>query len=476
MDLARIGRPAAAAAAALLLLGMARSRRRLLRRLERLAYEDPLTGGANERKFLAEAGRLLSSRPRLPRAVVAFHVEKFRVVNELFGYENGTKALRGIDWVLRKNAGAGELCAHIQADRFALLLSAPDRDALAGRLDRIRADLRDTVEFYGIHYELAPFFGVCECPADGRADVRELLDRAVTAQKADRPSGGGPYAFFDERMRLEQMTLKNMADRLGPAMEHGEFEVWYQPKYELAGGTLCGAEALVRWRTDPETAVPPDEFIPVFERSGRIAELDRYVFDRVCRDLSRWRKEGRTAVPVSVNLSRVSLLRPSLAREYRAAADRLGAPAELLELELTESAFSQDRGTLTDAMERLREAGFTLSVDDFGSGYSSLNLLRDIPAQVLKLDREFLSGLDESGRGRTIVTAAVDLASRLGMAVVAEGVETREQAGFLRDIRCTAAQGFYFSPPVPAERFEELLPLRAGIFEAGAGKSGETAV
>ena len=472
MGLGRIARPASAAAAALLLVGMAQSRRRLLRKLERLAREDPLTGGANEREFLAEAERLLSSRPKLPRAVVAFHVEKFRVVNELFGCDNGTKVLRGIGWVLRKNAGAGELCAHIQADRFALLLSAPDRNALTERLDRICADLKDAIEFCGIHYELAPSFGVCECPADGKTDVRALLDRAVTAQKAERLPGGGPYAFFDERMRLEQMTLKNMADRLGPAMARREFEVWYQPKYELSGGTLCGAEALVRWRTDPETVVPPGEFVPVFERSGRIAELDRYVFEQVCRDLNRWRKEGRAIVPVSVNLSRVSLLDPPVAQEYRKKADRLGAPAGLLELEVTESAFAQDRGTLTGAMEKLREAGFTLSVDDFGSGYSSLNLLRDIPARVLKLDREFLSGLEESGRGRTIVAAAVGLAAELGMMVVAEGVETREQAGFLRDIRCTAAQGYYFSPPVPEERFETLLPRRPD----GAGKSGETAV
>lgn len=479
MDFGRIARPASAAAGALLLLGMARSRRGLVRKLRRLAYEDPLTGGANEQRFLAEAERLLSSRPKLPRAVVAFHVEKFRVVNELFGYDNGTKVLHGIDWVLRRNTGAGELCAHLQADRFALLLSAPDRDALTERLERICTDLKNTIEFYGIHYELMPFFGVCECPEDGKADVRGLLNRAITAQKADRLPGGGPCAFFDERMRLEQMTLKNMADRLGPAMEHREFEVWYQPKYELSGWTLCGAEALVRWRTDPETVVPPGEFIPVFERSGRITELDRYVFEQVCRDLDRWRKEGRAAVPVSVNLSRVNLLNPSLAREYRAAADSLGAPAELLELELTESAFSQDSGTLAEAMERLREAGFTLSVDDFGSGYSSLNLLRDIPARVLKLDRDFLSGLEESERGRTIVAAAVGLAAELGMTVVAEGVETRAQAEFLRDIRCTAAQGYYFSPPVPVERFEAMLPYRADAesFETGGtGKNRETAV
>lgn len=455
-------RPVSAGAGVLLLLGMERSRKNLLRDLRRLAYEDPMTGGANERGFLTEAERILAARPRVPRAVVAFHVEKFRVVNELFGYENGTKVLRGIGWVLRKNTGRTELWAHVQADRFLLLLSAPDRDALTERLDRIRADLKNAIEFYGIHYELTPSFGVCECPAGPLPGVPELVDRAVTAQKADRPAGSGPYAFYDDRMRLLQMTLKNMADRLEPAMKNREFVVYYQPKYRVSGDGLYGSEALVRWRTDPETLVPPDEFIPVFERSGRITELDRYVFARVCRDIRRWMDSGREVAPVSVNLSRANLFDPSLADKYREEALRCGVPTELLELELTEGAFSQDGGAVTRALEKLRGAGFSLSVDDFGSGFSSLNLLRDVPAQVLKLDRGFLAGLAGSERGRAIVEAVVGLAEKLRMAVVAEGVETREQLDFLRGIGCAAAQGFYFSPPLPESGFRALLPLRPG--------------
>lgn len=453
-------RPVLLAAWFLALLKMREDRRILLSRQERLPYEDPLTGGANEKKFVEEARRLLGSAEGKHYAVVAFHVREFGVINEVFGYRNGTKVLQGIHWVFMKNLGKDERSAHVYADRFLLLLACRDRADLKDRLKQIYADLKDTIEFYGIHYELSPAFGVCECRAGNSEDVQELISRAVMALKTDNNSNNPPCAFYEDRMRISRMTLKNMEDRLGPAMKKREFVVYYQPKYSTADNTLFGAEALVRWRTDPHTLVAPGEFIPAFERSGQIAELDRYVFRRVCHDLRKWKDEGREAVPISVNLSRVNLLNPSVAGEYRALAARSGVPAGLLELEVTESAFTQNAAALEESMKKLSAAGFSLSIDDFGSEYSSLKMLYDIPAQTIKLDRDFLNGLDLGERGEAVVSAVIDLAEQLHMAVVAEGVETKEQLEFLKKIRCTAVQGFYFSPPIPERQFADLLTVK----------------
>lgn len=453
-------RPLLLAAWIIALLKMRESRKTLISRKERLPYEDPLTGGANEKKFVVEARRLLGPADRRKYALVAFHVKEFGVINEIFGYRNGTKVLQGIHWVFVKNLGKDELSAHVYADRFLLLLQCRDRADLAEKLNRICADLKSTIEFYGIHYELSPAFGVCECPAGIAEDVQELISRAVMSLKADPFPDCPPCAFYEDRMRISRMTLKNMADRLEPALKNREFVVYYQPKYSTADETLYGAEALVRWRTDRDTLVPPGEFIPAFERSGKIAELDRYVFRQVCRDLRKWLDEGKEAVPVSVNLSRVNLLDPSVAGEYRAEAAKLDVPAGLLELEVTESAFAQDAAALEESMRRLGAAGFSLSVDDFGSEYSSLKMLYDVPAQTIKLDRDFLNGLGFGERGEAVVSSVIGLAEQLHMSVVAEGVETREQLEFLKKIRCTAVQGYYFSPPVPERRFVALLPVK----------------
>ncbi|OCN00270.1 hypothetical protein A7X67_09390 [Clostridium sp. W14A] len=450
--------PLLTAAGLFALLTAQKSRKVLTRRLEAASDEDPVTGGANERKFLAEAGRLLRSAGSKNYAVIAFHVRGFRGINEVFGYRNGTRVLHGIHWVFMRHTEKGELSAHVYADRFLLLLSFQDREELCLRIKNICADLKNTIEFYGIHYELSPAFGVCECPEAGTADVRELVNRAVIALKTGRTYEKLPCAFYDEQIRTRQITLKNMADRLSPAMQNREFVVYYQPKYSVAEETLFGAEALVRWRTNPQTLVPPGEFIPEFERTGKIAELDRYVFRQVCSDIRKWMDEGREPAPVSVNLSRVNLLDFSIAEEYRAQAAKFGVPAGLLELEVTESAFAQDGPALEAAMKKLTDAGFSLSIDDFGSDYSSLKMLYDVPAQTLKLDREFLNGLNSGERGRAVVSAVAGLAKKLHMTVVAEGVETEEQLEFLKKIRCAAAQGYYFSPPVPEEQYAALLP------------------
>lgn len=445
-------------AAGLALFKMRKDKKSLSFRLEKEKYEDPVTGGANEEKFIQEAKRILKSPDWRNYAVVSFHLERFCMINELFGYSNGTKVLKGIHWVLAKHFDKNELCAHVYGDRFLLLVKGQNREALSARIKMIREDLKNTIEFYGIHYEMVPIFGVCECSVLEKPDPYELINCANVAMKNKGTDENQSGIFYGEQIKIRQMTLKNMVDRLDSALENHEFVVYYQPKYCVSGEKLFGAEALVRWRTDPETLVSPGEFIPVFEKSDKIGELDRYVFHRVCQDIQTWLSRGKAVVPVSVNLSRVNLRDPSIADQYRGDAAKVGVPLNLLELEVTESAFVEDGAALNQALKKLNDAGFALSIDDFGSDYSALKMLQSVPAHTLKLDRAFFNDFNE--RSRVIVSAVVRLAKTLQMDVIAEGIETKEQLDFLKTIQCSAVQGYYFSPPISQEKYSELLPLQ----------------
>ena len=423
------------------------------------SFRGGLKGGTNFRGFQSDASAFLRRFPEKNYYVVFFHLDQFRYLNELFGYENGTKVLIGIAGVLRNRLFEGELSAHLFADRFVLLLSSPSREKLTERLRSIFQDLKDSIEFTGIHYEMIPSVGIYECTdcRKGKTlSVAAMVNRAVIAAKYGG-TGTAPISYYEDAMCL-QMVDKNKEDRLHSAIENHEFLVYYQPKYSTQDRSLVGSEALVRWKTDANTIVPPMEYIPVFERDKTIPELDFYIFEQVCRDIQRWLKEGKKVVPVSVNLSRVSLFLPGTVQRYGQTARRYGVPVSLLELEVTESALAEDGEPLRTVLEQLHSEGFSLAVDDFGTGYSSLCMLGDLQADTLKLDRQFLNSLESNHRGRTVLEFVVGLAEKLRMSTVAEGVESEWQLHFLQEIHCAAVQGYLLSKPLPVGDYEVLLP------------------
>ncbi|HEX3039570.1 MAG TPA: bifunctional diguanylate cyclase/phosphodiesterase [Caproiciproducens sp.] len=418
---------------------------------------DDLTGGPDGKTFLEKAQNILKENGRDRYAVVSFHVNRFKYINDLFGYENGNKVLKGIYYAMASNLVEPELCARRNADRFVLLLKYRRRNDLENRMNLISADIYRTIEFYGIHYMLKFCMGVYECGKNSPLGVAAMVDRAVIAQDLVEPADFPPYRFYEEAIRTEEIIGKNMEDRLHPALENREFILYYQPKYRLDTGMLAGCEALVRWKTDENTLVPPNEFIPVFEKSRAILQLDRFIFEEACRSVRRWLDSRKHVVPVSVNLSRMHLIDLSFIEDYKSAADSCRVPCELLELELTESAFSENAPAMRCAAEKLHKNGFSLSIDDFGTGYSSLGMLKDIPANTLKLDRSFLLGSSDSANGRKLIENVVRLVRDLGMTPLAEGVETKEQVEFLKKIRCSLAQGYYYAKPLSAPEYERLL-------------------
>jgi len=231
--------------------------------------------------------------------------------------------------------------------------------------------------------------------------------------------------------------------------------VYLQPKYSPKEEELSGAEALVRWISPEEGFVPPNRFIPIFEKNGFILKLDDYMISEVARQQAQWISEGKNVVPISVNVSRAHFTKVDLAEHICRLVEQYNVPHEVIELELTESAFFEDKEVLLGTVRKLREYGFTVSMDDFGAGYSSLNSLKEIPLDVIKLDAEFFRGNDEAGKGKIIVNETIDLAKKLNMRTVAEGIETKEQVDFLAELGCDLIQGYYFAKPMPLKEFEQ---------------------
>lgn len=413
--------------------------------------------GWNIAKFCAKANELIRESAAPNYAILSFNVKHFLLVNELFGFQNGNRVILQIHRVLNNSLHDGELCAHLGGDRFLLLLRYETKRELEKRAEHIGHSLSHSILFYGTHYKLEYRMGLYAIDSNSTLSIEAMMDRAILAQKSIPDASQKFISFYEDRMRLHQLAKKNMKDRLLPALKNQEFVIYYQPKYDLNTQKMIGSEALVRWKTEPGVLIPPGEFIPDFEANGVIVPLDRYIFEQVCADIRHWMELGMKVVPVSVNLSRAHLYRPMLKTDYERIARRYGVPFPLLELELTESALAANPKKIPKVMNRLRRAGFPLSIDDFGAGYSSLNMLTDIPAGTVKLDRGFMNHSVNSEKNQALLRNIIRLCKEMGFTVVAEGVETKAQVQLLKALQCDMAQGFYFSRPLPKNDYEQIL-------------------
>ena len=307
--------------------------------------------------------------------------------------------------------------------------------------------------------------GVDRIAANNDETGRSIRRRSVDIEKEYNNAGAAratitgsdsAVVFFDDKMVEEQMWLDWVNENQEKALENEEFLVYYQPKYDPKTRQMSGAEALIRWNSPAKGMVSPGRFIPIFETNGFITKIDHYMLTHVARDQRAWLDSGRKCVPVSVNVSRAHFIEEDLAEQIRDIVDEAGTPHDLIEIELTESAFFDDKNALITTIKKLKDYGFAISMDDFGSGYSSLNSLKEMPLDVLKLDADFFRN-DDGERGRIVVSEAINLAKKLSMRTVAEGVEEKDQVDFLAEEGCDLIQGFYFAKPMPKEEYEEKL-------------------
>ena len=417
---------------------------------------DPLTGGRTKNKFIADAARL-AKKSGDKWAMMIFDIDKFKYVNDRLGYEEGNRILERVYKTLSDKMESDELFARLNDDYFACLVHNAGDNELNTRFSAIFAEF-DRRNALFVNYPIVFSAGVCrlgQCMENGSIDINAALDRCQIAKRTLKGAHYTSIAFYDGKIRENALREKDFENVMPLALERHEFECYLQPKYGLASRRIEGAEALIRWNSKEFGFVCPGDFIPISEKNGFVVELDFFILEEVCKAMRRWIDGGKTPVVVSVNQSRLHLNDDDYIWRLREIVDKYDIPYKYIELELTESVFTENAEKLLQIMHKLHDIGFKLSLDDFGSGYSSLNMLKDIPVDVVKIDREFFNGTVNSQKGRAVISTVVDLASKLNMNVISEGVETIEQVEYLTDIRCDMVQGYYFAKPMKIHEFEE---------------------
>lgn len=421
---------------------------------------DPITGGWNPSRFEAEASRTLRSAPPGTYTFLALNIAKFKLINDTFGMQKGNQTLKYVYDVLASCLNEGELLCRSSSDHFDLLVNSQSPEEMTKRLEqicyRINAfnDQREQKYFLTLTVGIYPI-------TDPQLTVSRIRDRADGARKSSGPASGNHLyscAFYSALQQQRQMREKDMENKMISALNANEFLIYLQPKMDLRTNQIVAAEALVRWLDRDWGLIPPDEFIPFFEKNGFVVSLDLCVFEQVCRLIRRWIDAGATPLPISVNLSYIHLYDENFLQKYIAIQQQWQVPANLLEIELTETMLFENLNTVKRAIDLIHQAGFRCSLDDFGSGYSSLNMLKDIDVDALKLDRAFFrSPQADNPKERAIIQSVVDMAGKLQTVTVAEGVETAAQLSFLRQIHCDMAQGYVISKPLPTDQFEQMV-------------------
>ena len=432
------------------------------RKLMNMFFRDNVTEGRNWMWFVLKSEQLLKKKKnnKYNYAIINIEFVKYNNYCVCHSLEEGEVALKTINEMIERTLDKKEFCAHHGTASFGVLMQYIDEAKLKNRVSNLVNVLEgvDVVHKFGFHV------GVRTLPvrylenksyAD-RKDINTEVEysNACVASASLSGSDDSGIAFFDEKLIEEQKWIDAVTERQQSAVDNEEFMVYYQPKYDPNTGKLRGAEALIRWQSPEFGFVTPGRIIPIFEKNGFITEIDHYMITHVARDQKRWLDEGFSCVPVSVNVSRAHFIESNLAEQIRDMVDKEGSPRNLIEIELTESAFFDDKKALVTTITKLKEYGFAVSMDDFGAGYSSLNSLKDLPLDVLKLDADFFRGESEGDRGEIVVSEAIKLAKCLNMRTVAEGVEVKEQVDFLAKQGCDMIQGFYFAKPMPKDEYE----------------------
>ena len=412
--------------------------------------KDSLTGIYNREAFYRKAAELMQEHHQTQYSIVYLDISCFKVVNDLFRIETGNLILKTAAFYFNVLTGGDGLCARIEADHFVLCKPTKNLD-----MDNLMVGLDSTIQSLGISHNVLFYAGVYQVD-NAFLPVDQMCDRAHMALNRIKGRYMTRFAFYDKAMRdqmiEEQMIVRNMEY----ALQEGQFVINLQPVYEIPARKVIGAEALVRWNY-PKGPIPPSKFIPIFENNGFIVRLDRFVWEEACKVLRAQIDAGLEPVPISVNLSRLNFYSHDLLDFLQSLIKKYDLQPDLLKLEITESAYMENPHQLIAMVRAFRGAGFSVLMDDFGSGFSSLSMLKDLPVDVLKIDMAFVQEVDKSSRAGAIMESIVELGKHLNMDVVVEGVETQEQLDFLVKIGCREIQGYYFSKPLAKEVFMGLV-------------------
>ena len=420
-----------------------------------LTFVDKLTNSYDINTFKIKAKKLIENKTN-KYAFIMLDIDNFKLINDLFGFDQGDLLLKHIANVLYRHMSLNETFARLTGDKFYILVEYVAKRELELRLKRVTEDIL-TFDFSSEpNFKMAVIFGIYEIE-NINTSIETMGDRARLASNMIKGNHTSSYYFFNDDIRTQLIKDYEIENEMHDALKNNDFKVYLQPKYDLKTEKVVGAEALIRWHNPIKGIIQPDLFIPLFEKNGFVTKIDMFVFEEICKKQQDWAKEGREPLVISINQSRLHLHNLAYVDTLKSLIEKYEVNPGVMELELTESAFFCDSDVIFDVTRRLHQIGFKLSIDDFGSGYSSLNLLKDIYVDVVKLDRGFFNKSLNTVRGKKIVKSIILMAKDLGIETVAEGVETIDQVEFLREIGCDMAQGFYYEKPMPMSEFIDLL-------------------
>jgi diguanylate cyclase (GGDEF)-like protein/PAS domain S-box-containing protein len=448
-------------------------RKRYEQELTQMANHDALTGLANRALLLDRLTQAVSYARRASRwvAVLFFDLDRFKNINDSLGHDAGDQVLVEVAARLSACVRSGDTVARLGGDEFVVVLADVARgEEVAAVAQKLADALAQPMHVFG--HEITPVasFGISLYPKDG-ADSQALLKNADAAMYSAKKLGGAQFQFYALDMNLRTLDRLKLEAALRHAVERDEFELHYQPQLDLASGAIEGVEALVRWRRPGHGLVPPADFIPVAEETGLIIPLGDWVLRAACAQQVAWREAGVGDLRVAVNLSARQFKQHDLVHSVVQALHHTGCAAARLELEITESVLMEHPDAATLIMQQLSDMGVQLSIDDFGSGYSSLAYLKRFPIHSLKIDRAFVHDISTDDDDAAIASAIIALAHSMKLTVIAEGVETEQQLAFLRREQCDQVQGYYFSRPLPAAGLAHLLlhwPVKVPVLPAAA--------
>lgn len=411
---------------------------------------DKLTGIPNRIRFYDQTQVAIQDIYK-NYAIILLDIERFKNINDIHGIAEGDEVLRYIAWVLKETYGNHNNYARLHSDMFVFYISYEKKGEIIKEIEKIRKKISANP----FQYDIVTKFGIYLVD-DRSIPVNLMCDRAMMAERTVKGNIMKFCAFYDEHYREEMLRAGQIEQDMERALTEHQYQMYLQPKYRLSDNTLCGAEVLCRWKHPEKGLIPPNDFIPLFEKNGFILKLDEYMWEEACKNIRRWLDEGHQVVPISVNISRYHIQHNNLEEALTNLLDKYNLTPDRLNLEITESLFLDNPEELNRVLERLKRMGFKLEVDDFGSGFSSLNLIRNISVDTIKIDKEFLDSEIASEKGKIVVNHTIGMAKDLNLQVIAEGVETKAHVDFLRESHCDIAQGYFFAKPMPIEEFERI--------------------
>lgn len=427
--------------------------KRKKRLLENITYVDKVTGGYSYEKFLLEYKKKQKNNNR-KKAFIILDIDNFKLINDIFGYNIGNMVLKDVWKIIYDNLKQNGIFARKYADKYSIMIFFDKEEEIIEFVNKVIKDIEQVNIIKREKFRIVPSIGIYILENNDEK-IDQIENYAIMASRTIKNRYDVYYSFYYNKLKSIIIEKKNMTDSIYQALENKSFIPYFQPKFDAKTKKIAGAEALIRWQKEDGSFVSPAKFIPIAEEVGIIAEIDKYMFEAVCKQQCIWKTKGLKILPISVNLSRNKLYNANFIDEYISILNKYKLEPKDIQFEITEGTLYTEEKIGEKIIMTLKNLGFDILIDDFGVGYSSISMIRDINATEMKIDKSFID--DTSEKGKALTNYVIKIAEVIGMKTVAEGVETKEQYEFLLKHNCDIIQGYYFAKPMPAKEYEKFL-------------------